>query len=128
MTNPHKILVVDDEPAIARALEVIFRKEGFDVLVAGDGQEGLATALREHPDAIVLDIVMPKLGGLNMLLGVRTDGGEWGKNVKAIVYTNLSYNEKREQARIVGVADFLVKANVRIGDVVKRVKEELGMA
>ncbi len=122
-----KILIVDDEPAILRALATIFVQEGFETFTAGDGKEGLTLAMSFHPDIILLDIVMPRSDGMEMLRHLRNEGGAWGKNAKVLIYTNLSYNEKREEAISVGVTDFLVKANVGLAAVVTKAKEELGI-
>lgn len=113
------ILIVEDEVSLRNALRDKFLREGFHVLEARDGEEGLEVALREHPDLILLDIVMPKMDGMTMLGKIRADA--WGKNVKVIVLTNLSD---------VGIAydtyDYLVKSDWKIDDVVARVRQRLG--
>lgn len=122
-----KLLIVEDETAILRALVKVFTKEGFEISAAMDGIEGLASALRERPDLILFDVLMPRMDGMTMLARVRNEGGEWGREVKAIAYTNLSYNEIREEARDLGI-EFLVKANVSLRDVVARAREVLCLA
>lgn len=128
--NEHgpKILIVEDELAILRVLGRVFEEEGFHTLLAEDGQKGLEIGLREKPDLVLFDIVMPRMDGITMLTHMRREGGEWGKNMKAIVYSNLSYNETRDEAKDAGISDFLVKLNVRLEEVVRRVREELGMS
>ncbi|HUZ93255.1 MAG TPA: response regulator [Candidatus Paceibacterota bacterium] len=120
-----RVLIVEDEPSIMRALATVFVREGFEATTAGDGEEGLAAALRDRPDLIILDIVMPRMDGMEMLTRIRRDGGAWGKSVKAIVYSNLSYNEKHGEAAGVGVKDFLVKADTSLAEVVRIAKETL---
>ncbi|HEX4104011.1 MAG TPA: response regulator [Candidatus Paceibacterota bacterium] len=120
-----RILIVEDEPAILRLLAKVFSEEGFEVSAAEDGEKGLAAGLFGQPDIVLFDIVMPNMDGITMLTRMRRDGGKWGKGVKAIVYSNLSYNETRDEAREAGVADFLVKVNVRVDEVIRRVREEL---
>lgn len=122
-----KILIVEDEAAILRVLCRVFEGEGFQTLSAEDGQKGLAVGLREEPDLVLFDIVMPRMDGITMLTHMRREGGEWGKRMKAIVYSNLSYNETRDEAKDAGISDFLVKLNVRLEEVVRRVREELGI-
>lgn len=122
-----KILIVEDESAILRALTKVFTRERFTVLAAADGERGLALALTEHPMLILFDIIMPEMDGLEMLARIRTEGGEWGGGVKAIAYTNLSYDEMRERARRLDVSNFLIKANTGLAEVVKKVKEEMGI-
>jgi DNA-binding response OmpR family regulator len=120
-----KILIVEDEPAILRILTRVFKGEGFEVCTAENGEKGLAAGLREAPDLVLFDIIMPQMDGITMLTRMRQEGGAWGKQVKAIVYSNLSYNETRNEAWDAGIADFLVKVNVRLDEVVQRVREEL---
>src|SRR4051794_5839828 len=68
-----RVLVVDDDPVILKLLEVNFEMEGFDVLVAHDGEEGIAVARRDHPDVIVSDIMMPKKSGLELVTELKGD-------------------------------------------------------
>ena len=68
-----KVLVVDDDPVIVRLLEVNFEMEGFDVVSAVDGMDGIEKARSEHPDIIVSDVMMPKLNGLELCVALKTD-------------------------------------------------------
>ena len=119
-----KILIVEDEESLRGALRDKFAWEGFDVLEAGDGEEGLKAALREHPDLILLDIIMPKMDGITMLKKLRED--DWGKEAQVILLTNLSDNEKLSEALAQGTYDYLVKSDWKIADVVAKVRERLG--
>lgn len=74
-----KILIVEDEESLLKTLGEKFTLEGFEVVKAQNGVEGLRVALQEHPDLILLDIVMPVMGGMEMLGKLRQD--DWGKNV-----------------------------------------------
>src|SRR5438128_722620 len=94
-TKTKKVLIVEDEPAILRALVATSKAEGFETISAINGAEGLELGLEHQPDLIILDIVMPVMDGMTMLRRIREDAGDWGKSVKALVYTNLSYNEMR---------------------------------
>ncbi len=118
-----KVLVVDDEEVILKSLREKFIHEGFSVLAAKDGIEGLSMALREHPDIILLDIIMPRMDGISMLRQLRED--TWGKNAEVIILTNLSSAEKAQAALDNKVVDYLVKTEWAIGDLVKKVKEKL---
>lgn len=87
-----KILVieaVEDNAPLRKALHDKFSLEGFSVIDAKDGEEGLTVAMSEHPDLILLDILMPKMDGLTMMKKLR-QGDEWGKHVPIIVLTNHS--------------------------------------
>lgn len=72
--NP-RVLIVDDEPNIVISLEFLFKREGFEVSVARNGEEGLAAIRAQHPDLVVLDVMMPKLDGFAVLEMVRADPG-----------------------------------------------------
>ena len=67
------VLVVDDDPVIQKLLQVNFEMEGYDVVVAGDGEEGLAKAREELPDLVLLDVMMPKMNGLDVAAALRAD-------------------------------------------------------
>jgi len=125
MTDKKAILIIEDEMSLLEALKIKFTKEGFGILEAKNGVEGLEVAKKEHPDLILLDIIMPKMDGLTMLSRLRED--KWGKDVPVILLTNLNDSEKISEASKEGVYDFLVKSDWHIDDVVKKVKETLGM-
>jgi len=124
LDEPKTILIVDDEQTLLSALVDKFTREGFVVLSAKDGQEGLDRAFADHPDLILLDIVMPVMDGMAMLANLRKD--PWGKNAKVIMLTNLSEVEK-VTSQLQGVYDYLVKSDWELKDVVKKVKERLGI-
>lgn len=123
MENQKKILIVEDETSLRNALRDKLILEGFVVLEAKNGEEGLDVALRNHPDLILLDIIMPKMDGLTMLKKLRED--VWGKNTKVILLTNLSDNEKVSEALLRGSYDYLVKSDWKIGDVVAKIRARL---
>lgn len=123
-----KILVIEDEEPMLNALVNKFKHEGFDVLKAQDGNEGLETALKSKPDLLIVDIIMPKLDGISLIKRTRMEGGEWGKDVPIIMLTNLSDPESVSEAANFGVYDFLVKTDWRLDDVVRLVKQKLNLA
>lgn len=118
-----KILVVEDETELLEVIVSQLKKMDFEVVAAHDGMEGLDAALREHPDLILLDIVMPKMDGMTMLAKLRRDS--WGRNAKVVLLTNLGDTEKVAEAVKHGTYDYLVKADWNINDVVKLVNERL---
>ena len=119
----YKILIVEDEKPLREILVDNFKGEGFFVLVATNGEEGLKMALLEHPDFILLDIILPVMDGMTMLKKLRED--EWGKEAKVMMLTNLSDPEKVSQALEQGSYDYLVKTDWHIDEVVQKVKEKL---
>lgn len=120
------ILIVEDEMAMVKALGLKLKKVGFDVLEAFDGEEGLKLGLKERPDLIMLDIIMPKMDGLSFLKKVREDE-RWGSQVPIIMLTNLSDADNVSEAAKFNVYDFLVKTDWRLDDVVNLVKDKLNV-
>lgn len=128
MEKSTKVLIVEDEDFLLEALEDRFLMEGFDVLKARDGKEGLQSALDNKPDLILLDIVMPVMDGVTMLhlLREKEEKEGEGKKVPAIFLTNLSSAENIYGPIENISSGYLVKANWKIDDVVKKAKEVLG--
>lgn len=122
-TKIKKILVIEDEKPLMLALHDKLTHEGFHILEAGDGEEGLRLALENHPDLILLDIVMPTMDGMTMLKKLRED--TWGKTVPIIVLTNLSDETKITESMRNNVYDYLIKANWKLEDLVQKVREKL---
>lgn len=86
MNTKHRILLVEDDPPIVSILRQRLEKEGFDLMLAGNGEEGLRIALDQHPEVILLDIVMPKMDGLEMLkLLLRHMEERFGLNPKKVL-------------------------------------------
>lgn len=125
MDKKKTILVVEDEEPVLTALVDKFSREGFLLSQAKDGEEGLALALKNHPDLILLDILMPKMDGIALLKKLRED--KWGKNVPVFLLTNLSELEKISEAVKIGISGYLVKSDWKLEDIVKKVKAQVKM-
>jgi DNA-binding response OmpR family regulator len=126
MTNEKKtVLIIEDEQMLRSALSDKFSNEGFAIIEAKNGEEGLSMALRRHPDMILLDIVMPVMDGITVLKKLGQDN--WGKEAKIIILTNLSDAETVSEITIQGFHDYLVKSDWKIRDVVAKVKEKLNI-
>lgn len=123
-TLAKKILIVEDDSAIGKILFNRLNAEGFVTLLETNGQEGLETALNERPDLVILDLVMPIMDGISMLKELRKDE-EWGKGAKVLIMTNLTNDEKLQEAFQNGVFEYLVKANWELGVVVDKIKHML---
>lgn len=115
------VLIVEDEPAYQHTLAQKLGMEGFDVITASDGEEGLATALAKHPDLILLDIQMPKMDGIEMAKKLRAD--EWGKSAKIIILTNVSDEDKVAKAMETEVFEYVVKTDIKIEHLIEKVHE-----
>lgn len=120
------ILVVEDELSLLTILTDKFMSEGYRVIQARDGVEGLSIAERSHPDIILLDIVMPKMDGLTMM-GKLRHASDWGSGVPIILLTNLSIEEGSSKVDISpsDLTYYLVKSNWSLNTLVKKVKKRL---
>ncbi|HBI16872.1 MAG TPA: response regulator [Candidatus Moranbacteria bacterium] len=121
MKQKKKILIVEDEAPLSRALKDKFESEGFEVMVAENGAVGLEVALKELPDMILLDIAMPVMDGLEMLKLLKET--EAGKKIKVIILTNYGDMDKFVLAKDLGADDYLVKADWGMADIVARVNK-----
>src|SRR3989338_10210210 len=122
--QPKKILIVEDDEMIRKPYADELRDKGFSVATATNGQEGLETALREKPDLILLDIVMPVMNGMDMMKKLMAD--DWGRKVPIILLTNLSANENIIKGVITDEPlYFLVKSDWSIKDVLEQIKKIL---
>jgi DNA-binding response OmpR family regulator len=124
--NKKTILVVEDDHAQRSALADTCSRAGFAVAQAAEGESGLETALREHPDLIMLDLLMPKKDGMQFLAELREDA--WGKTAKVIILSNVSDTEKIAEAMEHQTFDYLVKSDIAIDAVVSMIQARLGMA
>lgn len=118
------MLIVDDDSDLRSVLVDKFSSEGFDVESAQDGEEGLEKAFTFHPDIILLDILMPKMNGWEMLEALRKDS--WGEKAKVILLTVLADEEHVSQALERGEYQYLVKTDWSLDDVVTKVNEIVG--
>lgn len=124
--SKHKILLVEDDVALAAVYRSRLELEGFELYEVNDGEQALQAAKEFQPDLILLDAMMPKISGFDVLDILRNTPET--TNIKVIMLTALSQPKDKERAESLGVDDYLVKSQVVIGDVVERVKHHLGMA
>ena len=122
---PKKILLVEDDTALAGIYQTRLVAEGFDVRHVDNGEQALAVALEYRPDLIVLDVMMPKINGFDVLDIVRNTPEIGG--VPVIMLTALSQAKDKQRAEEIGADDYLVKSQVVIGDVMARIKHHLGV-
>ncbi len=114
-----KVLIVEDEQTLLDMYSLKLSKENFEVIKAADGQEGLEKAKSEKPDIILLDIMLPKIDGFQVLKNLREMKGF--KNVPIIMLTNLGQNEDKQKGKQLGATDYLVKADTTPTDVVEKI-------
>lgn len=118
-----KILLVEDDKSLREIYGVRLLAEGYDIVSAGDGEEALAMAIKERPNLIVSDVMMPKISGFDMLDILRSTTETRG--IKVIMMTALSSEEQRRRGEALGADRYLVKSQVGIEDVVRTVHEVL---
>jgi len=123
--KPKKILLVEDDDALANVYMMRLEVEGFEAKRVADGEQALAIAREYRPDLILLDIMMPKVSGFDVL-DILRNTPETG-NIKIIVLTALSQENDRKRAEDLGADDFLVKSQVVIADVIERIRRLLDM-
>ena len=121
-----RLLLVEDDNALANVYVTRLQTEGFDVRRVANGEEALAAALSYKPDLIILDVMMPKVSGFDVLDILRNTPDT--ANVKIVMLTALSQDSDKERAESLGVDDYMVKSQVVIADVIDRVKHHLGVA
>ena len=119
-----KILLVEDDKSLREIYGVRLLAEGYDIVSAGDGEEALAMAIKERPQLILSDVMMPKISGFDMLDILRSTTET--KDVKVIIMTALSSEDQRKRGEQLGADKYLVKSQVGIEDVVRTVHETLG--
>jgi DNA-binding response OmpR family regulator len=118
-----RILLVEDDDALANVYISRLQAEGFDVRRVKNGEDALATTLSYHPDLIILDVMMPKVSGFDVLDILRNTPET--ANVKVIMLTALSQPSDQERAKALGADDYLVKSQVVIADVIDRIRHRL---
>jgi CheY-like chemotaxis protein len=121
-----KILLVEDDKSLREIYGVRLLAEGYDIVSAGDGEEALAMAIKERPQLIVSDVMMPKISGFDMLDILRSTTET--KDIRVIMMTALSSEDQRARGVALGADRYLVKSQVGIEDVVRTVHDVLGDA
>ena len=124
-TKTKTVLIVEDDNALRTVLVEKLTDEGFTVIQAVDGEEGLEVARREHPALILMDILMPKMDGLSMLTKFRSGEDAWGKHVPVLVLTNSTEAQTIYRATNLGASDFLIKSEWSLDAITQKVRERL---
>jgi DNA-binding response OmpR family regulator len=123
--NGKKILLVEDDDALASVYMMRLQSEGFDTKRVANGEDALAAAKEHKPDLVLLDVMMPKVSGFDVLDILRNTPET--ANLKIIMLTALSQETDKQRAQGLGVDDYLVKSQVVISDVIDRIKYHLGL-
>lgn len=123
MDQQKRVLLVENDIFIAEIYALSLQKAGFKVIVAEDGEKGVQMAKENHPDLILLDLLLPKLSGLEVLKILKNDPEL--KDTPVIIITNFSDSESTKKSFEMGALDYLVKVNIDSNDIVQRAKEIL---
>lgn len=120
-----KILFIEDESTLQKTLGTVLTKEGYQVVSALDGEIGFRMAKKEKPDLILLDLILPKMNGFDVLKSIKAE--ETIKEIPIIVLTNLESMEDIQKALDLGAATYLVKANYSLEEVLEKINKTINV-
>ncbi len=118
-----KVLIVEDDPLMSRMYQKIFTFEKYEVAMAGDGEEGMVKVKETKPDLILLDVMMPKLNGLEMLDHLKADPNS--KSIPVVMLTNLAGEKDAETALSKGAVKYIIKSDHTPKEITEMVNEIL---
>jgi CheY-like chemotaxis protein len=122
MTSAGRVLLVEDDKFLRRACETSLRQKGFEVVTAVEGEEGLRLARSTpHPDVILLDLLMPRMPGIEVLRALKSAPDTAG--IPVLILSNSSREEDRRQAQLLGAAGYFVKANLSLKELATQVAQ-----
>jgi two-component system, OmpR family, phosphate regulon response regulator PhoB len=121
--QPRRILVAEDDRFLRKAAEMALKRQGYTVLTAADGEEALRAARSVLPDLILLDLIMPKLNGFDVLQALKKDAPT--AHIPVIILSNLGQDRDVQQALDAGAAAYFIKTDLSIQALVQRVEEAL---
>lgn len=121
--NSHTILAIDDDALLLGSVVEALQAASYNVIQATNGKEGLETALKEHPDLVLTDNLMPVVNGVDMIAGLRKD--DWGKTVPVIIMTNMYTADMLNQSLQAGATDYIMKSDMSLEKIVQLVRERL---
>src|SRR3989338_5313697 len=121
VVNNKKIIIIEDDDFISRALKIKLEDKGINILIAKDGKTGLDIVKKEKPDLVLLDLILPKMSCYDVLVELKKDIVT--KKIPVIILTNLNQNEVEKKVKDFGAIDYLVKANISLEQIFKRISE-----
>ncbi|MDE2001433.1 MAG: response regulator [Patescibacteria group bacterium] len=120
-----KILLVEDDQILAKLYQTKFQREGMEIQLAYDGEEGFEKMKSYHPDVVILDLIMPKVDGFSFLAKVQADAELAGRKTPILVLSNLGQESDIKKAMDMGAKDFFIKADVSLSQMVEKVRKYL---
>jgi CheY-like chemotaxis protein len=118
-----RILLAEDDRCLRKAAETFLSRHGYHVIIAVDGEEALARSLDSQPDLVLLDAIMPKMLGFDVLAAIKANPAT--AHVPCVMLTNLEQDRDRQEAMRLGASGYLVKANLRLDELVRQVGSTL---
>jgi DNA-binding response OmpR family regulator len=118
-----KVLIIEDDVNVMKVLMTRLSDEGFSVLAATTGEEGLKMALSEHPNIILIDIILPKMNGIEVVEQLRNDA--WGKEARIIAVSNLTDQTSMRKMEKMNVIKYIVKTDLSVEKLIEVVKKEV---
>jgi DNA-binding response OmpR family regulator len=118
-----KILIVEDEPFLLDMYKMKFEQDGFEAISAADGEKAIRISRREKPNIILLDIMMPKIDGFEVLKNLKKN--PLTKSIPVLIFSNFSQKEQKEKGIALGATDYFVKTNYTPNQVLEKVKNIL---
>ena len=119
-----KVLIIDDSPFMTQMFSLRLHDEGFESLIAGNGEDGLKIAANEQPNVILLDIAMPGMTGWDVLTSLKQN--DETKAIPVLILTNSKGNpEDVDRAKEIGAAEFLMKIDLKVDDIMEIVKKHV---
>ena len=119
MNHPQCVLIAEDDRVMRTASALALRRHGLTVLLAEDGAEALAAARAERPDLILLDLLMPKVSGIDVLRALKSDAAT--RDIRVVILSNSSRDLERQDATTLGALDYLIKSDLKLRELVERV-------
>jgi DNA-binding response OmpR family regulator len=121
-----KILFIEDDPLINKIYSTRLKADGHEVFTAENGEEGLKIAMDNNPEIVILDVMMPRVDGFEVLEKLRAD--ERFKLKPIIMYSNLNNEEEIKRAKQMGVTEFVIKANLSPTQMVEKIKQYINVS
>ena len=123
--TPLTIVLVEDDPFLAEIYVLRLEREGFKVIHARSGEEGLKNVLETKPSLVLLDLVLPKMDGFSVLKELKANAVT--RTIPVVILTNLGEKSDMEKGKELGAADYVIKAHLTPSEVAKKVKQILNI-
>lgn len=121
MSDKKSILIIDDEAPLREALSEEFKENGYTVFTAANGQDGVAAAIKNKPDIILVDLIMPVMDGFQTLEAMNKEGIK----TPVMVVSNLGESEETKRAKKMGAVGYIIKSNTTLSQIVEKVDKQL---